>query len=437
MSFAAPLWLAVAAVVGAGVIIAHLFSTSVPPRDFLPTVRFVPEGAPMAVLRTRRLSDVILLLLRLLAVALIGFALAGAHVKRGGPGRVVLVDASRAVRSFTEVRDSARGAVSEGGGAMLIAFDSSARRLSRDALDTMEATEARGSLSAGLVAAHRALAGGGVTDGREQTELVVVSPAVAEQIDAATARLLALWSGPVRRVRVAAAEAPVRRAVVVRATGDDPIAALIVILRGDAPKNLLSESRSQHAEPGVRVIRSNPTRADSAWARDSGGVLLIWPADLRGSALVRRAAADTQNAVVAGSSVVVASFARTHQPRPGRTIARWIDGEAAASEASLGRGCIREVAIPVDPVGDVALRASFRGVVGTLTEPCGGARDFATDSVILRHAVPKDLLSTNKQQGIRSAQDNTARVIGVLLAALAIAVLIAEQLLRARVRTAS
>jgi len=431
MSFATPLWLAVAAMVGAGVIIAHLFSTSVPPRNFLPTVRFVPEGAPMAVLRTRRLSDVILLLLRLLAVALIGFALAGAQVKRSGPGRVVLMDASRAVRSFAEVRDSARGAVSDG--AVLVVFDSIARRLSRDALDTMRATEARGSLSAGLVAAHRALAG--LTEEREQTELVIVSPAVSEQIDSATARLLALWSGPVRHVRVAAAETPARGAVVVRATGDDPVVAAL--------GSRLSALGPRHERPGVesrepraesRIVRTSPTRADSAWARDSGGVLVIWPADLRESALVRRAAADTQNAIVAGSGVVVASFARTHQPRSGRTVVRWIDGEAAASEAPLGRGCIREVTIPVDPVGDVALRASFRGVVDALTEPCGGARHFATDSVILRHEVSKDLLSTNKQQILRSAQDD---IVGVWLAVVALAVLIAEQLLRASARTAT
>ena len=430
MSFAAPLWLAVAAVVGAGVVIAHLFSTSVPPRNFLPTVRFVPEGAPMAVLRTRRLSDVILLLLRLLAVALIGLALAGARVKRAGPGRVVLVDASRAVRSFAEVRDSARGVVS--GETVLIVFDSSARRLSRDAIDTMRVTEARGSLSAGLVAAHAALAG--VMDGREQTELVVVSPAVAEQIDSATASLLALWSGPVRHVRIAAAEEPVRRDVVVRTTGDDPIAALPVTLWSEAPKSLLSESRSQR-EPGVRLIRSTPTRADSSWARDSGGVLVIWPADLRGSALLRRAAADTQNAVVAGSSVVVAGFARTHQPRSGRTVARWIDGEAAASEATLGRGCIREVAIPVDPVGDVALRASFRGILSAVVEPCGGRRDFSL-AVIPRSEATRDLQlgRVDQLQIPRFARDDR---LSVWLAAFALAVLIAEQLLRARVRSAA
>jgi hypothetical protein len=93
-------------------------------------VRFVPEGAPLAVLRTRRVSDWAFLLLRLLAVALVGFALAGFHLRREGPPRLVVVDASRAVASIAEVRDSALAAMS--GGGVLIAFDSAARRVTRE-----------------------------------------------------------------------------------------------------------------------------------------------------------------------------------------------------------------------------------------------------------------------------------------------------------------
>src|SRR5688572_21934633 len=192
MSFAAPLWLVAAALVAAGVVIAHLFSTSVPPRDLLPTVRFVPEGAPLAVLRTKRISDVALLLLRLLAVTLMGLALAGAHVPRRGPSRVVLVDRSRAVASIAEVRDSVAAL---GDDAVTIAFDSSARRVSRDSLPALTTMPARGSLSAALVAAHRALA---QLDDRSGSELVVVSPLANEEVDSSTVRLLALWEGPVR-----------------------------------------------------------------------------------------------------------------------------------------------------------------------------------------------------------------------------------------------
>ncbi|MEX2154395.1 MAG: BatA domain-containing protein, partial [Gemmatimonadaceae bacterium] len=170
MSFAAPLWLAAAAAIAVGVVIAHFFSTSVPPRDVLPTVRFVPEGAPLAVLRTRRVSDIVLLLLRLVAVTLLGLALAGAHVPRSGPPRVVVVDVSRAVAAVAEAGDSAIAAAA--GSGILIAFDSAARRVTADSLRGLATSGARGSISAGLVAAQRALLD--VTDDRDAIELVLV-----------------------------------------------------------------------------------------------------------------------------------------------------------------------------------------------------------------------------------------------------------------------
>jgi hypothetical protein len=419
MSFAAPLWLVAAALVAAGVVIAHLFSTSVPPRDLLPTVRFVPEGAPLAVLRTKRISDVVLLLLRLLAVTLLGFALAGAHVPRRGPSRVVLVDRSRAVASIAEVRDSvtslARDAVS-------IVFDSSARRVPHDSLTALATTNARGSLSAALVVAHRALAS---LDDRGRTELVLVSPLASEEVDSATARLLGLWEGPVRVVRVAAAAVPDVSGSTVRAEGDDPIAAV------------LSSARSA----GVRVVRTLPTRSDSVWARDSGGVLVLWPAANAERVLERRERADTQSGIATTHDVVIAAFARTTQPREGRVLARWLDGEPAATERPLGQGCVREVAIAVDPVGDVALRESFRAVIGSLLEPCGGTRDFSSAAVILSTFASlsagsaKDLPSTrHSEQVLRFAPNDRLQV---WLALAALAALIAEQFLRARRRAAA
>jgi hypothetical protein len=412
MSFAAPLWLAAAALVAAGVVIAHLFSTSVPPRDLLPTVRFVPEGAPLAVLRTKRISDVALLLLRLLAVTLLGFALAGAHVPRRGPSRVVVVDRSRAVASIAEVRDS----VASLGDAVPIVFDSSARRVPRDSIAALVTTQARGSLSSALVAAHRALSS---LDDRGGTELVVVSPLANEEVDSATVPLLALWEGPVRVVRVTPAAAPVASDWTVHSEGDDPVMAVIPSIARDL-------------QLAVRIVRTTPTRADSQWARD-GGVLVLWPAAHAERVLERRERADTQSGISTSRDVVIAGFARATQPRDGRVLARWLDGEPAATERSLGQGCVREVAIPVDPVGDVALRESFRATVGSFLEPCGGARDFRP-SVILSAAsgYPRQRVLQEPTAGpsLRSGRQRVA----IWLAALALAVLIAEQGLRARRR---
>jgi hypothetical protein len=424
VSFAAPLWLAAAALVAVGVVIAHLFSTSVPPRDLLPTVRFVPEGAPLAVLRTKRISDVALLLLRLLAVTLLGLGLAGAHVQRRGPSRVVLVDRSRAVASIAEVRDSV-ALLAGGGDAMAIAFDSSARRVSRDSLTALMTTQARGSLSAALVAAHRALA---AFDDRSKTELVVVSPLASEEVDSATVRLLALWEGTVRVVRVAAAAAPLASGSTVRAEGDDPVAAVIPTSSQVIP------SAARDLQVNVRVVRTLPTPDDSAWARDSGGVLVLWPA--ADGVLERRERPDTQSGIAAMGGVVVAAFARPAQPREGRVLARWLDGEPAATERSLGQGCVREVAISVDAIGDVALRESFRALVGSLLEPCGGARDFTPyviPSAGTRDSGWRNLRLATAGPSLRSGRQEVA----IWLAALALVVLIAEQFLRARRRASA
>ncbi|MEX2179608.1 MAG: BatA domain-containing protein [Gemmatimonadaceae bacterium] len=422
MSVLAPLWLVAAAVVGVGVVVAHLFSTSVPPRDVLPTVGFVPERAPLAVMRTRRISDVALLLLRLLAVALLGLALAGAHVPRSGPPRVVLVDVSRAVASMDEARDSALAAATDGG--IFIAFDSTARRVTRDSLDALTVSGARGSLSAGLVAAHRARAS--LADQRNESELVLVSPVVREAMDAATSRLIALWDGPVRVVRVAAAAAAPAPRWEVRAVGDDPVAAVVP---GAVPA-----TRAAGPPATGRVVRTLPTRADSAWARDSAGALVLWPATDAGAVLVRREATDSQGGIAAAGRVVVGTFAREYQPRAGRVLARWLDGAPAATERPLGLGCVREVAIPVDAVGDEALRDSFRDIARSLLEPCGGAPDFAMAALT---PVSPDSgapgASPGRSPGPRPARESGSRA-PLWLALLALGVLVAEQLVRARAR---
>jgi len=395
VSFAAPLWLGIAALVGAGVLVAHLFQRTVPPQDVLPTVRFVPAGTPMAVRRSRRLSDVLLLLLRLAIVALLGVALAAPYASTGAPARVVLADRSRAVASISEVADSVRAA----GGNTLIAFDSTPTALRDDSPGALSRSTARGSLSAALVAAHRAIAH--ATEGREAVELVIVSPLVQEELDSATMTLLAMWPGPTRLVRVRAV-APRAPAWEIRASGDDPAVAAL----GPSPRGPVT----------LRVVRGAPTQADSQWAR-AGGTLVVWPAD--GSGPVRRSQQDTAAAVAAGDAVVVASFVRTHDPGPGTPLAHWGDGRPAASEQAIGLGCVRHVAVPVDAVGDVSLRASFGRLTRAFVAPCGGARDFRAAELPRRHAAPA--------AGVPRPASTS---LPLLLAVIATLLLAAEQVVR-------
>jgi hypothetical protein len=383
MSFTAPVWLAVAGLVAAGVVIAHLITITAPRREILPTVRFIPQIAPLTVTRTRRPTDLVLLLLRLTAVAQFGLALAGAHVARSAPGRVVLVDYSTAG--------------SDGGQQLRTATADSVVIVFGDSVGP-------GTLSGALVAAHRAVAG---RDGRERAELVIVSPLARFQIDSATAPLLALWPGPIHVIRTPAVTSPSAGELQVRATGDDPVAAA-----------------AQGATGRVRLFRAAlPGRADSVWARDSGGVLVVWPADLSTARLTRREQADTQQGIAARADVVIGTFHRTHAPRNGRAIVRWLDGLPAASQVALGAGCIREVAIPVDVAGDMALRESFRGVLATLTSPCDGPRDLAPADLA-------SLLPADTRPRIAGVVAPEAGNLAIWLAFGALVVLAVEQLLR-------
>jgi hypothetical protein len=403
VTFLAPLWLAAAGIVGAALVVAHLFQRTVPPQGVLPTVRFVPETAPLTVLRSRRLTNVMLLLLRLAAVALLGLALAGAHITRRAPSHVVIADMSRAVASASEVIDSALS----NEGALYIVADSAARRISSDSLRSLPRSSSRASLSAALVAAHRELADRAT--GHAASELVIVSALARESVDSATMRLLSLWDGPVRVVRVAAAAEPPPAPWEVRATGDDPVSAAL----DDPPAGPAS----------VRVLRSAATTEDSLWAHN-GGALVVWPRD--GSGLLSRPAADTQGAIATSRDVVIGSFVRTVRPHEGSVLVRWSDGQSAATERLVGSGCIRDVAIPVDPVGDIALDAGFRGIARGLVEPCGGARDYQAVAFASRPAL-------SAAGGFRPADKGTGK-LPLWLALGAAALLLVEQFARNRER---
>ncbi|HEY7567499.1 MAG TPA: BatA domain-containing protein [Gemmatimonadaceae bacterium] len=404
MSFLTPLWLGLAGLVGAALIASHFFRRTVPPQDVFPTVRFVPEAAPLTVLRSRRLTNVGLLLLRLAAVALLGLALAGAHIARRAPPRVVIVDVSRAVGSIAEVADSA---LMLSDGAVFVVADSTARQVRRDSLRALARSSARGSLSAAIAAAHRMIADR--ADARRQSELVIVSPFARESQDSATTKLLAMWEGPVRMVRVAVATEPLAPAWEVRTSGDDPVAAAL--------------GASSAAPATVRIVRTAASADDSAWA-ERGGVLVVWPRE--GTSLQTRPAADTQGAIATSRAVSVSTFTRSTQPGAGGVLVRWGDGAAAATEHAVGSGCIRYVAVPVDAVGDVALEAGFRAIARTLVEPCGGARDFHPALIAGRAALSAAPAS--------AAADPGAGRFPLWLALGAAALLVAEHVLRNRER---
>ena len=137
---------------------------------------------------------------------------------------------------------------------------------------------------------------------------------------------------------------------------------------------------------------------------------------------------DTVGAVVAGSAVVVAPFARDALLPRGRVVARWVDGEPAAIERPLGGGCVREIAIAVPGIGDLALRESLRRLLAALAEPCGGVRRLTalSDSAMAVLRGGSALLAT---RSLPEERTGGGRLATGLLAGAAILVL-AEPLAR-------
>ena len=373
MTFAAPLFVWVAAVAAAVTVALHLLAWRRPPETPLPTARFAPDAPVRTVSRALRLADLALLGLRVALVLLAGAALGRPtmHSRAAVAGHGLVVDQSRGARGNAAVADSARARFAPAD--LLVVFDSTAReviRPSRDSIGNTAGPRVAASLSAGLVAAIRAAQR--LERERDSVEIVIVSPFDADELDAATASIRQQWHGSVRLVRVVPPNdsRPVGR-VVVRAPAGDALAAALA---------LSSQIRSGG---DVRVMGDVPTAADSAWARQ-GHTVVVWPATATLEGWPTRTNPDTAFAVsamgparssVAGSAgaTVVAALPRAMAPPPGRVVARWQDGEPAATEHTLGGGCIRAVAVPVPAAGDLSLTPAFRRFAERLTIPCGSA----------------------------------------------------------------
>lgn len=376
MTFLAPGYLVAALVAAVGVVALHFIVTRRPRAVVLPTARFVPEAPVTATTRRIELSDLLLLLVRVLLVLAIGAALARPVLTpdRERVVRVIAADVSGSVARLQEVRDSVRPLLRPGDA--LVAFDTSARVVT--SVDSLPASDARvaGSLSSALAAALRS--GSSVRAGADSVELVIVSPLAHDEADRATAHLRALWPGRARLVRVTA-------------------------------------------------------RADSTPAT----ARVVWPsgADAPPGALARTRV-DTAGAVVASGAVAVAPFERrwtypADSLRGARVVARWADGDVAAIERESGAACVRSIAISVDSAGDIALRPDVARVREALSAPCGGARASVSpvrDSATVALITGKGALArTAAFPPLADVASPLARWL--LIAAIALAVL--ELLLRA------
>lgn len=370
LTLAAPWALAAGAVASAVVLGLHLLAWRRPAPTLLPTARFAPPSAVRAVSRDLRLSDRLLLRVRVAVLLLAGLALARPAWTpvRSGTARVFVLDASRRVARVGDVADSARMLSAGAATTAWVRVDSVARLLSDTTLGPRAAV--RGALSAGLVAAVREAVR--LARVHDTVEVVVVSPFATESWDASMDAVRAQWGGAVRAIRVAAA---VDSSAATRVDGSRPPRELPPA--GD-PLGAAFALALDSTASSLRVTRLPLTAADSAWARD-GGVVVSWPRTARSDSVA------APQVLVAVDRAVIGRFAREPIPLASgrtiaRTIARWGDGTPAADELALSAGCLRSVGVGLPSVGDEVLRPSFLALVRQFATPCGGGSAGVMDT---------------------------------------------------------
>ena len=270
MTFAQPWALVAAAGAAAAVIALHFIARRTPRTVRFPTARFVPVRSVRAPSRSTRPADLPLLMLRVLALLLLGaaFARPAFEVQRRPLARVVVVDLSASGSSASAARDSAAHYLRAGD--LLVAFDSAARLITgdaRDSLGALEGSRAPGSLSAALVAAARAAST--LSARADSLELVLVSPLAGEEWDGATEAIRSLWPGGARIVRTERARDSLQSHTAL------PSVKPSVVPSDDPVRVAAGSMYDSGASASVRIVRGAPYTADIAWASEAGHLLVL------------------------------------------------------------------------------------------------------------------------------------------------------------------
>ena len=355
MTFATP-WLFGAAV-AASLLVGglHLLSVRQPPVLALPTARFATREDARAVARRPRPNDLLLLILRVLALLAAGAALAGMQLDAGGARtvRLVMVDSAAAADSSWRARqlraveaNIASAARGEGD------VEQQLHPVAGLARDPARAVVRATQVAATLAADRPAL---------ERVELLVVMPDRVETLDG-WAAWRTQWPGAIT----------VQRA--------EPVGQLVEASVGTNSGVSPSVVASVMNEAAMVAMTSlfGPTAPDPR-------VTIAWPQDGAPVGWAVRPVPDTVSAVAARVQALVGPFVRVADAPPSRAktrraIAWWSDGAAAAVEERVGDRCLRTVGIRVPAASDLLLSAPAEGLLRALRAPCG-LRGLRTDSL--------------------------------------------------------
>ena len=355
-------WVLGAAVAGSGVVFVwHLLSVRQPPELLLPTARFVPGGDARAVARRPRPNDLLLLLLRIVAVLAIGAAFAGLQCAGGGAqyARLVYVDRLDRVDALSGELGSLDSASVTG-----VAGDTVGRWQRLDLqMDPGVALARVWSDVAVLLREYPSI---------EHVELVVILPASVQSRRGWDA-WRTQWPGPVRVIARDSTFFIAERSVVLRgAKADDVVSSAIAVHLPQTPRRdsmtSLGATRTE-----VTIARSDSVRMP----RDYAGVWVHW-VDALGTAR------DTIAAVSAAGRTVMGPFVRREGAVPAegaRSIAWWSDGEPAATSRAQGSACLVDVQVGVPAGSDVLLSPEAGGLVDAIVNACA-PRGVASTSLV-------------------------------------------------------
>lgn len=294
MSFLAPLWLALVAAVAVPLML-HLMRRRIESRIEFPAVRYLARAERENV-RKVKLRNLLLMLLRTLAVLLLALAAARPIGALLGAGHVptalaIVVDNSLSSGAIvdgaavlTRLKEAARGVLEESGSSdrvWLVSVDGTVtggtKAALQEALDRLDVFGGRGDLAAALTRA----AGLVLASGLEAREVMLLTDGQASawpgEVAVGDVRLVAYAPGgappPNRSLALAEARPPrwtPRGAVVVRAAGADSATYRVTLGERTLARGLLRESDEA-------IVRVEP--AERGWV---AGRVDLAPDELRG-----------------------------------------------------------------------------------------------------------------------------------------------------------
>ena len=402
MTWLAPWALAAGALGMLGVVAAHLLTRQRPRALALATARFLPAGMLEATTLQRIPMDRWWMLLRLLILGLLALGVAQpvATIARVPTRTVLLLDRTLPV-------PAQRQALATLGTAdVVIAFDTSAT------LSAGSAVVPRMSRTSHLSAAFAQLAHvrDSLSRGATQLRIAIASGFAARSLDPATQSLRELLPDSIALLPVAMPpdSGTVRGSIVVHADGDDPIAATALLL-GDSV-----------AHSGTIIERADALTRDDSAAATAGATVLWWPTrDANGVPALQ--------ALTVASTTWIAPMTRDSSATQltERVVGWWADGAPAMRESQLGDGCVLRLRAGLPAAGDHTLSLSAQAWLATVLTSCD--RPAATV-----HAPPSWLASPSLRSGTVAARPVEMSAATPWLIGVALALALAELLLRRR-----